>query len=108
MKFRYGIKNKIILTVLCFAVTLLLAQFSLAQDPARKPRPKMGFNPFQMDSRAKELSYHFKDTDVDLKYCLFVSSKVSKDKKAPLIVTLHGLGAGPSIMVTKQAVDLAE
>jgi predicted peptidase len=68
----------------------------------------MGFNPFQMDSRAKELSYHFKYTDEDLKYCLFVSSKVSKDKKAPPIVTLHGLGAGPSIMLSKQAVNLAE
>jgi predicted peptidase len=68
----------------------------------------MGFNPFQMDSRAKELAYHFKDTNEELKYCLFISSKVDKEKKAPLIVTLHGLGAGPSIMINKQAVDLAE
>lgn len=108
MKRKHVTRKKIILTILCFALSILLAQFSIAQDSTRKPKPKMGFNPFQMDSRAKELSYHFKDTAVDLKYCLFVSSKVSKDKKAPLIVTLHGLGAGPSIMVTKQAVDLAE
>ena len=100
--------NKTILTVLCLALSLFLTHFSLAQDTAPKPKPKMIFNPFQMDSRAKELSYHFKDTDEDLKYCLFVSSKVSNDKKAPLIVTLHGLGAGPSIMFSKQAVDLAE
>jgi predicted peptidase len=105
---KYGTGNKIILTVLCLAITFLLAQFSLAQDPARKPRPKTGFNPFQMDSRAKELAYHFKDTDEDMKYCLFVSSKVNKNKKAPLIVSLHGMGAGPSIMVSKQAIDLAE
>ena len=100
--------KKLLFITFCLAVGLFLAQFSPAQNTAPKPRPKMGSNPFKMDTRAKELSYHFKDTDEDLKYCLFVSSKVKKGKKAPLIVTLHGLGAGPSIMVTKQAVDLAE
>jgi poly(3-hydroxybutyrate) depolymerase len=108
MKSKYRTGKIIIFSVLFFAVCLILSQFSLAQDTGPKPRPKMGFNPFQMDSRAKELTYHFNDTNEDLKYCLFVSSKVSKDKKAPLIVTLHGLGAGPQIMLTKEAVDLAE
>jgi len=60
------------------------------------------------DPRAKTLTYHFKEADEDMQYCLFISSKVSKDKKAPLIVTLHGMGAGPTIMVSKAAVDLAE
>src|SRR4030042_6664677 len=108
MKSNYGTRNKIIIAALCFIISFILSQFSLAQDTGPKPKPKMGFNPFQMDPRAKELTYHFNDTNEDLKYCLFVSSKASKDRKAPLIVTLHGLGAGPSIMVTKQAVDLAE
>jgi predicted peptidase len=53
-------------------------------------------------------SYHFADTNEDLQYALFVSSTVKKDKKAPLIVTLHGLGAGPQIMLGTKAVDLAE
>src|SRR4030042_6856908 len=108
MKSNYGTRNKIIIAALCFIISFILSQFSLAQDTGPKPRPKMGFNPFQMDSRAKELTYHFNDTNEDLKYCLFVSSKVTKDKKAPLIVSLHGVGAGPSIMFSKQAVDLAE
>ncbi len=108
MRLGYGTGKKIFLTVLCLLIGLSLTQFSLAQDTSLKPKPKMGFNTFQMDPRAKELTYHFNDTNEDLKYCLFVSSKANKDKKAPLIVTLHGLGAGPSIMVTKQAVDLAE
>ena len=43
-----------------------------------------------------------------MEYCLFVSSKVNKDEKAPLIMTLHGMGAGPTIMVGKDALDLAE
>jgi len=41
---------------------------------------------------------------------VFVSSKVSKDKKAPLIVALHGLGGDQNTMVreTYRAVELAE
>jgi predicted peptidase len=43
-------------------------------------------------------------------YALFVSSKVSKDKKNPLIVALHGLGGDQNTMVreTYHAVELAE
>ncbi len=104
-------KNKLNLSLI-FILTILLCLAPGHSAFSQPPRPKMGQqggpNPFQMDSRAKEMTYHFEDTNEDLKYCLFVSSKVSKDKKAPLIVTLHGLGAGPSIMVSKQAVDLAE
>ena len=52
--------------------------------------------------------YHFEDTNEDLPYSLYVSSKVKKDQKAPLIVTLHGLGAPQTIMMSKTAIDLAE
>jgi predicted peptidase len=52
--------------------------------------------------------YHFEDTNVDLPYSLYVSTKVTKDKKAPMVVTLHGLGATQTIMMTTAAVDLAE
>jgi predicted peptidase len=52
--------------------------------------------------------YHFEGTNEDLPYSLYVSSKVTKDKKAPLVVTLHGLGATQTIMMTTAAVDLAE
>jgi predicted esterase len=37
-----------------------------------------------------------------------VSSKVKADQNAPLIVTLHGLGAPQTIMMSKTAIDLAE
>jgi predicted peptidase len=52
--------------------------------------------------------YHFEDTNVDLPYSLYVSTKVTKSQKAPLVVSLHGLGATQTIMMTKAAVDLAE
>ena len=60
------------------------------------------------DTRVQNRTYHFQDTNEDLPYCLFVSSKVSKDKKNPLIVSLHGLGIGPGYMCQGKALDLAE
>jgi predicted peptidase len=110
MKIKHGTTNKIILTALCFTICLILSPFSLAQHTGQQAKPRIGQRGgfMQMDPRAQNRTYHFKETNEDLKYCLFVSSKVSKDKKAPLIVTLHGLGAGPSIMFTKEAVNLAE
>ena len=41
-------------------------------------------------------------------YALFVSSKVKKDQKAPMIVTLHGLGGTHTTMMRPNAIDLAE
>jgi predicted peptidase len=106
MKFATRTKIALAFVALSLALIATQTQFAVAQEPAPSAKPKM--SPFQMDSRAKDLTYHFADTNEDLHYCLFVSSKVSKDKKAPLIVTLHGLGAGPQIMFNKEAVDLAE
>jgi poly(3-hydroxybutyrate) depolymerase len=67
-----------------------------------------GAGGFGIDPRAERRTYHFEDTGEDLPYCVFVSSKVSRNTPAPLILTLHGLGAGPEIMCNKTAVDLAE
>jgi poly(3-hydroxybutyrate) depolymerase len=60
------------------------------------------------DPRVQNRTYHFADTNEELPYCLFVSSKVSRDKKNPLIVSLHGLGIGPGFMCRGKALDLAE
>ena len=110
MKFRHRIKITIAIMALCLAVGFVLTQFVIAQAPAPQDGRggQRGGGGFGADPRAKTLTYHFKEADEDMQYCLFVSSKVSKDKKAPLIVTLHGMGAGPTIMVSKAAVDLAE
>lgn len=60
------------------------------------------------DPRAEDRTYLFEDTNEDLPYCVFVSSKVSADTPAPLIISLHGLGAPPQIMCNETAVDYAE
>jgi predicted peptidase len=81
------------------------AQAPDEKQPARAKGP--GFIQSN-DPRVQNRTYHFADTSEDLPYCVFVSSKVSKDKKNPLIVSLHGLGIGPGYMCQGKAIDLAE
>ncbi len=82
-----------------------LGQAPGKQGPA-KQAPK-GFNR-PPDPRVQQRKYHFTDTNEDLPYALFVSSKVSKDKKNPLIVALHGLGGDGNSLLRGEAIDLAE
>jgi len=79
-----------------------------AQAPDGKAKGKGGGFIQSNDPRVQNRTYHFTDTNEDLPYCLFASSKVSKDKKNPLIVSLHGLGIGPGYMCQGKAIDLAE
>lgn len=92
------------LTKLALLGWTVLLPAALAQapgrGPARAPRPP--------DSRVQQRTYHFADTNEDLPYAVFVSSKVSKDKKNPLIVALHGLGGDSNSLLRGNAIDLAE
>jgi predicted esterase len=99
---------KIVLVVLCLQISLILVPLAAAQDA--KPKPKGGGMQFPVDSRVQMRSYLFTDGDVsqNLEYAVFVSTKVNKDKANPLIVTLHGLGAGPAVMFGAKALELAE
>jgi lysophospholipase L1-like esterase/dienelactone hydrolase len=63
---------------------------------------------FPNDPRVQEKTYHFADTNEELPYALFVSSKVKKNQKAPLVVMLHGLGVNHMFMPRDQALELAE
>jgi len=88
---------------------LILAQYTIAQQPesAKKPMPKFPMR-IEPDPRVEQRKYHFEDTNEDLSYVLYVSSKVSKDRKNPLIVALHGLGGDANFIVRDRLVDLAE
>jgi poly(3-hydroxybutyrate) depolymerase len=81
---------------------------SLCSVAAFAQPPGQGRGGFGLDPRAESRSYRFEDTGQDLPYCLYVSSKVSERRAAPLIVSLHGMGATPDIMCNTTAVDLAE
>ena len=60
------------------------------------------------DSRVQNRTYLFAETGENLPYAVFVSSKVSKDKKAPLILALRGAGGNPTVFLRGAALDLAE
>ncbi len=85
---------------------------ALAQQPvpqAAPPAPGRGGRaPIPVDPRVQIRTYHFADTNEDIPYAIYVSSKVSRDKKNPLIVTLHGLGGTHTTMMRPNALDLAE
>jgi predicted esterase len=63
-----------------------------------------------VDPRVQQRTYLFTETNEQLPYALFVSSKITKDRKAPLIVALHGLGGTQNTMVSTRinTIELAE
>ena len=63
-----------------------------------------------VDARVQQRTYTFTDTNEQMPYALFVSSKVTRDRKNPLIVSLHGLGGDQNTMVREslRSVELAE
>jgi predicted peptidase len=77
----------------------------LAQAPAPG---RAGRGPIPVDPRVQIRTHHFAETNEDIRYALFVSSKVDPKKKAPLIVSLHGLGGTHTTMMRPVALDLAE
>lgn len=82
-----------------------------AQAPAAPAAPtpgRGGRGPQPVDPRVQIRTHHFADTNEQIPYALFVSSKVRRDTKAPMIVTLHGLGGTHTTMMRPNALDLAE
>jgi hypothetical protein len=96
--------------VLCFQCALMYAPVALAQPPAAQPTPpaagRGGRGPIPVGPRVQIRTYRFADTNEDIPYAIFVSSRVSRDKKNPLIVTLHGLGGTHTTMMRPNALDL--
>jgi poly(3-hydroxybutyrate) depolymerase len=91
---------------LVLSYALLQTQAGLAQAPAAGA-PKGG--PAKApDPRVQQRKCHFADTNEELPYALFVSSKVAKNKKAPLIVALHGVFGDGNSLLRGNALDLAE
>jgi predicted esterase len=61
-----------------------------------------------VDNRVELRTYHFTNTDEDLPYAVFVSSKVTKNKKAPLVLALHGFGGNHGTFMRTGCVEEAE
>ncbi|HEX4998235.1 MAG TPA: prolyl oligopeptidase family serine peptidase [Terriglobia bacterium] len=61
-----------------------------------------------VDDRVELREYGFKDTNENLPYAVFVSSKVTRDIKAPLVLALHGFSGNHGTFMRTGVVDAAE
>ena len=97
-------------TLLCTAFFICLAIMAYAQNaPAPTTQPlapgvsrvtsppigktgeqtrRAGADP--VDDRVEIREYGFKETGENMPYAVFVSSKITKGQKAPLVLALHG------------------
>jgi predicted esterase len=89
------------------AVLALCLQIGLARVPLEAAQAGRG-GPQAVDPRVEQRTYLFEDTNEELPYAVFVSSRVSSDRENPLIVALHGLGGNPLSLLRGNALDLAE
>jgi predicted esterase len=85
---------------LCLPVSLTQAQPAAGPPPAARS--------WSNDPRVQSRTYLFTNTGETLPYAVFVSTKVAKDKKAPLIVALRGYGGNPGVFMHEPALNLAE
>jgi predicted esterase len=106
--------KRLALVALASGFLFVSTQLQFGQQPGQQPAPGAAAAPAArggrgaIDPRVQQRTYTFKDTNEEMPYAVFVSSKVSKDKKAPLIVALHGLGGNQNTMLGAGALQLAE
>ncbi|MEJ2111123.1 MAG: dienelactone hydrolase family protein [Acidobacteriota bacterium] len=117
-------KIKKIFTVLAFICVFAAASVMAQNQPtadsnaatSRVTSPPVGTTAGQsrrtgadpVDDRVELREYRFPDTEEMLPYAVFVSSKVTKDKKAPLVLALHGFSGNHGTFMRTQCVDEAE
>jgi predicted esterase len=83
---------------------------ALAQqpDPQATPGRPTGRGQLPVDPRVQIRTYQFKETNEQIPYAVFVSSKVRPDRKNPLVIALHGMGGSHTSLLRGNALDLAE
>jgi predicted peptidase len=99
------------------AAAVVAALLATASASAQQPAQAKGAQR-PNDPRVQQRNYEFafpkpvpgpaSTAHVNLPYAVFVSSKVTRDKKNPLIVALHGLGGNPNTLMRGNLLDLAE
>jgi dienelactone hydrolase len=93
-------------TAVCLQSVIAAAQ----GGPPRQVLPEgiRGGSEVVPEAKVEIRKYVFKETGEELPYSVFVSSKVKKDQKAPLIIALRGFTGTTLTFVRGTAVDLAE
>ncbi len=107
--------------IICvFAAISIIAQnkpaANTSTETSRITSPPVGTKPGQsrrtgadpVDDRVELREYLFTDTNEMLPYAVFVSSKATEDKKAPLVLALHGFSGNHGTFMRTQCVDEAE
>jgi predicted peptidase len=109
MRFDRDTIAKISLAVaLCLPLGLVRAQPPATPESTPQAGRGAGRGMMPSDPRVQNRTYLFTDTNETLPYAVFVSSKVTKEKKAPLIISLRGAGGNPTVFSRGAALDLAE
>lgn len=92
------------------ATTLCLQSLAAAAQPPGQALPEgiRGGSEVVPEARVEIRKYVFTETGEELPYSVFVSSKVKRDQKAPLIIALRGFTGTTLTFVRGTAVDLAE
>ncbi|MGZ3258361.1 MAG: alpha/beta family hydrolase [Croceibacterium sp.] len=97
-------------TFAALCAALIVPQALPAQTPANGPSATHGpprIPQMKPDPRVQQKSYTLPAGE-EMKYTLFVSSKVKPGVPAPLIVALHGYGGDSNFIVRDKLVDQAE
>jgi poly(3-hydroxybutyrate) depolymerase len=90
----------------CACVLLTAALFGLVRPDARAQEKK---DDKKSIPKVEKKTYEFKEAKKDMEYALFVPSGYDKEKKAPLVIALHGLGGNPQqFMRTRGLTEQAE
>jgi predicted esterase len=112
MRFESTTKIRFSLVALCLLIGFQQVALAQQRAPQAAPPPpdgqRGGRGQQPADPRIQNRIYFFNETNEYIPFAVFVSSKVRKDKKNPLVIALHGLGGSPTSLLRGNALDLAE
>jgi hypothetical protein len=93
----------------CLSIISAYAPTALAQAPNRAAAPApRGFAERPVDPRVQIRTYLLAETNEEIPYAVFASSKVRPGAKSPLVIALHGLCGSHTSLLRGNALDLAE
>jgi len=101
--------NRLTAVVAIVVIGLILPAFAEQRDGRRGGGSLQGGGR-QTSAAARRIeqrSYRFKDTNEKIEYAVFVSTKVNRRNKSPLVIALHGRGV-PPVGMLRYVADEAE